>query len=172
MAASSPTRQRRSPSQRAAATSFASRLTHSPRWRPVRRRLPSNLSGTRAATGSLIVYAVGKPGDGCGFYVNGAPVPVAVCPYQLKKAPARLRRAHLPLSNSRTVFASAPSRARPRFFPGGGPRTLLFSQAGKKISFSSLRPGGSLPGKSPRHTSMNMQNVGPPVPHAQKRPKS
>lgn len=24
------------------------------------------------------VYAVGKPGDGCGFYVNGAPVPVAV----------------------------------------------------------------------------------------------
>ena len=24
------------------------------------------------------VYAIGKPGDGCGFYVNGAPVPVAV----------------------------------------------------------------------------------------------
>ena len=24
------------------------------------------------------VYAVGKPGDGCGFYVNGAPTPVAV----------------------------------------------------------------------------------------------
>ena len=24
------------------------------------------------------VYAVGQPGDGCGFYINGAPVPVAV----------------------------------------------------------------------------------------------
>ena len=24
------------------------------------------------------VYAIGNPGDGCGFYINGAPAPVAI----------------------------------------------------------------------------------------------
>lgn len=38
-------------------------------------------SGTVEAIGSQSAAGIGgggKPGDGCGFYINGAPVPVAV----------------------------------------------------------------------------------------------
>ena len=41
---------------------------------------------------------------------------------------------------------------------------FCFPRQGKRPGSCSLRPGGSLPGKSPRQTSMNTQNVGPPVP--------
>ncbi len=67
------------------------------------------------------------------------------------------------------------SFAQPRPHAAGfgcGPNAgLLFSWAGKKLSFCSLRPGGSLPGKSPRQTSMNTQNVGPPVPQLTETPE-
>ena len=39
-----------------------------------------------------------------------------------------------------------------------------FPRQGKRPGSCSLRPGGSLPGKSPRQTFINDKNVGPPVP--------
>ena len=72
---------------------------------------------------------------------------------------ARLRRA----SRAPCLFLSCVSHVRGSFRVWAHAE-LLFSQANRNPASCSLRPGGNPPGKSPRQTSMNTQNVGPNVP--------
>ena len=75
------------------------------------------------------------------------------------RTPARLRRA----SRAPCLFLPRVSHAR-GFFQVRARARLLFSRTGKKPGSCSLRQGENPPGKSPRQTFMNTQNVGPPVP--------